>query len=157
MLVLARYEFVDRWQIWAPIDQVFHYVADPRTYPKWWPVYARVESLPGPEPPTPGARARLVVKSGLGYRLRLLVEISESIPPRYLLTRTQGQLDGTGRWEFEQRDVTTTAIWTWIVETHHPLLNLLEPIAKKAFEWSHNDASAKGHQGLKRLLEGTPR
>jgi len=30
-----------------------------------------------------------------------------------------------------------------------PLLNLLEPIAKPLFRWSHNDASAKGQRGLK--------
>jgi hypothetical protein len=30
---------------------------------------------------------------------------------------------------------------------------LLEPIAKPLFAWSHQDASRKGHIGLKKLLE----
>lgn len=100
-----------------------------------------------------GGRARLMVASALGYRLKLLVETTEANPPHYLFTRSTGDLEGTGEWVFEQKGDTTYATWTWIVESHHPLLNLLEPLAKRVFEWSHNDASGKGQRGLKRLLE----
>jgi uncharacterized protein YndB with AHSA1/START domain len=150
---MAQYSFVDRWVIRAPINQVFARVADAATYPEWWPVYPKVESLPGPKAPQVGSRAKLTVKSALGYRLNLLVEIAESDPPDRLVTVARGSLEGTGTWQFEQSGDTTTATWTWVVQTHHPLLNLLEPIAKKLFEWSHNDASRKGDQGLRRLLE----
>ncbi|MGH2542643.1 MAG: SRPBCC family protein, partial [Ardenticatenaceae bacterium] len=100
-----------------------------------------------------GRRVKLTVKSALGYRLKLDVEIVEMEPPRYLSTLSRGQLEGTGVWEFAQEGDKTVATWTWIVESHHPLLNLLEPVAKGLFRWSHNDASRKGHRGLKRLLE----
>lgn len=154
---MARYKFVDRWPIRAPIDQVFRHIADPGTYPQWWPVYPKVESLPGVQPPQVGSQAKLTVASALGYRLNLLLEITESNPPHHLMTVARGDLEGTGKWEFKQEGDTTTATWTWIVETHHPLLNLLEPLAKKLFAWSHNDASAKGYRGLKALLEKEPR
>jgi uncharacterized protein YndB with AHSA1/START domain len=151
---MARYKFIDHWNIQAPIEQVFRYVADPRTYPQWWPVYDKAEVLPGVQPPDVGSRSRLTVKSVLGYRLHIEVETTESDPPYYLDTVSNGDLEGTGTWEFKQDGDTTTATWAWIVESHHPLLNLLEPVAKKLFEWSHNDASEKGHRGLKQLLEG---
>lgn len=154
---MARYRFVDHWSIRAPIDQVFGHISDPRTYPQWWPVYPKVEVLPDAQPPNVGSKARLTVRSFLGYRLNLLTEITESIPPKRLNTSTRGDLDGTGLWELDQSGDVTTATWTWIVESHHPLVNLLEPVAKKLFEWSHNDASAKGHRGLKKLLEGHTR
>jgi uncharacterized protein YndB with AHSA1/START domain len=154
---MARYRFVDHWYIQAPIEQVFEHIADPGTYPQWWPVYPKVEMHPGPQPAEVGNQANLTVRSPLGYQLNLLTETTESDPPRWLNTRSQGDLQGTGTWEFAQEeDGTTHVTWTWIVESHHPLLNVLEPIAKPLFEWSHNYVSGKGHRGLKGLLEEEP-
>jgi hypothetical protein len=100
-----------------------------------------------------GSRGKLTVKSFLGYRLHLLVEITESEAPRRFVTSSRGDLEGIGEWQFEQRGDTTVAQWTWTVETHHRLLNLLEPLAKRLFAYSHKDASAKGRRGLQRRLE----
>lgn len=150
---MARYEFVDHWDLRAPIETAFRYIADASTYPQWWPVYDKVEVLPGPQYPAQGARARLVVRSALGYRLVLEGETLESRPPTYLRTSAHGQLEGGGVWELRQDGDIARITWTWIVETHHPLLNRLEWLLKPIFAWSHNDASSKGHAGLKRLLE----
>jgi len=150
---MAQYKFVDHWYIKAPREEVFRYIADARTYPQWWPVYPKVEILRAAEPGQVGGKGRLVVKSALGYTLQLEAETVAIEPPRYIKSITTGQLAGTGEWEFSQEGDTTHAIFTWIVESHHPLINLLEPIAKPLFAWSHNDASRKGHLGLKKLLE----
>lgn len=150
---MAQYKFVDHWYIKAPREEVFRYVADARTYPQWWPVYPKVEVLREVEPGQPGGKGRLLVKSALGYTLQLEAETVAIEPPRYIKTIVTGQLAGTGEWEFSQEGDTTHAIFTWIVESHHWLLNILEPIAKPLFAWSHDDASRKGHLGLKKLLE----
>ncbi|MEZ4863666.1 MAG: SRPBCC family protein [Caldilineaceae bacterium] len=150
---MAHYRFVDHWHIKAPRDEVFRYVADARTYPQWWPVYPKVEILREAAPGCPGGKARLVVKSALGYTLTLEAETIALDPPHSLKTVATGQLAGTGEWEFSEEGEMTHAIFTWIVTSNHPLLNLLEPIAKPLFAWSHNDASRKGHLGLKKLLE----
>lgn len=152
---MAQYTFVDHWYIKAPREEVFRYVADARTYPQWWPVYPNVEVLREVAPGQIGGKARLVVKSALGYRLQLEAETVAIDPPHSIKTIATGQLAGTGEWEFIQEDDTTHAIFTWIVASNHPLLNLLEPIAKPLFAWSHDDASRKGHLGLKKLLEKT--
>jgi len=96
---MARYKFIDRWTIQAPIDQVFRYISDARTYPQWWPVYPEVEILTGDAEPAVGSRARLVVASALGYRLDLEVEMTEYDPPHYFKTVSRGNLEGTGEWE----------------------------------------------------------
>nr|AGC72804.1 hypothetical protein [uncultured bacterium A1Q1_fos_485] len=150
---MAQYKFVDHWYIKAPREEVFRYIADARTYPKWWPVYPTVELLREVAPGEIGGKVRLVVKSALGYRLQLEVETVAIDPPHSIKTIATGQLAGTGEWEFRQEGDTTHAIFTWIVASNHPLLNLLEPVAKPLFAWSHNDASRKGHLGLKQLLE----
>lgn len=150
---MSHYQFIDHWYINAPIEQVFRHVADASSYPRWWPVYPQVEVLKTGDANGIGGCTRLVVKSALGYTLNLEVTTVEANAPTYLKTVTRGQLEGTGVWQFEQQGPTTHATWTWIVNSNHPLLNLLEPIAKPLFRWSHNDASAKGHRGLKHLLE----
>lgn len=150
---MAQYKFVDHWYIKAPREEVFRYVADARTYPQWWPVYPKVEVLREVEPGQTGGQARLLVKSALGYTLQLEAETVAIDPPRMIKTIARGQLAGTGEWEFIEEGDTTHAIFTWIVESHHWLLNILEPIAKPLFAWSHDDASHKGHLGLKKLLE----
>lgn len=146
-----EYTFIDHWYIKAPVAEVFAHIADPRTYPQWWPSYDRVELINQSHAGNP--MARLTVKSVFGYRLQLDVETVEAHPPHLLRTVARGQLTGTGDWIFTQEGETTHAAWTWIVASDHPLLNLLEPIAKPIFAWSHNDASQKGHRGLKVLLE----
>lgn len=150
---MAQYKFVDHWYIRAPREEVFRYVADARTYPQWWPVYPKVEILREVGPGQIGGKVRLVVKSALGYRLQLEAETVALEPPHAIRTIATGQLAGTGDWEFLQEGDTTHAIFTWIVTSNHPLLSVLEPIAKPLFAWSHDDASRKGHLGLKKLLE----
>jgi hypothetical protein len=67
-----------------------------------------------------------------------------------------GNLEGTGTWDLEQRGEVTAVRWIWAVEARHPLLNLLKPVAKPLFTWSHRNASEKGRQGLRNLLEARP-
>jgi len=48
---------------------------------------------------------------------------------------------------------TTHDQWTSIVSSNPRLLNLLETLSKPLFVYSHTNASEKGDQGLKKLLE----
>jgi uncharacterized protein YndB with AHSA1/START domain len=46
----AEYQFIDEWDVDAPIEAVFDAIADARTYPDWWrPVYLSVEADGPPE------------------------------------------------------------------------------------------------------------
>jgi hypothetical protein len=153
---MKEYRFVDHWRIVAPIETVYRYVSDPRTYVEWWPSYDGVRVLKEEPYPYVGGQVELIVKSPFGYRLRLEVETAEANPPTYFKTISRGQLAGTGIWEFSQEGDTTLAAWTWIVRSDHPLLNRLEWFAKPVFALSHVLASRKGHRGLKRLLEEQP-
>ena len=152
---MAEYKFVDHWMIRAPIDQVYRTIADPRTYPQWWPDYDRITILKDVPFPYVGGRAELLVKSPFGYRLRLEVETAAAEPPTFLATRSYGQLEGTGDWAFREEDGETHVTWTWIVRSNHPVLNRLEFVLKPLFGLSHVLVSGRGHRGLKRLLEPT--
>jgi uncharacterized protein YndB with AHSA1/START domain len=150
---MAQYKFVDHWTIVAPIEDVYNHIADPRTYAKWWSAFKKIEIIKDVPFPYVGGRARMRVKSPFGYSLALEVETTGARPPYELHTVSYGSLAGTGDWVFEEKDGITYATWTWIVESHHPLLNRLEWLAKPLFAQSHVIVSERGHQGLKRLLE----
>ncbi len=150
---MAKYRFVDHWEIRAPIEQVYRYVSDPATYSEWWSVYSDVKIVEQGAENGVGGKARLIVRSFLGYRLKIEVETIEADPPSRLRAISRGNLEGTAQWDFEQNGDSTHATFTWLIETRHPLLNLLEPIAKPLFAFSHDYASRKGRDGLKRLLE----
>jgi uncharacterized protein YndB with AHSA1/START domain len=150
---MTLYKFVDHWYINAPIDVVYHYVSDPRTYPEWWHWYDGVRVLKEVEFPHVGGEVELIVRSPFGYRLKLNVETAEADPPRTLKTISRGDLAGTGEWVFQEEGDTTHAIWTWIVESNHALLNRLEWLLKPVFAFSHVLVSGSGHRGLKKLLE----
>ena len=150
---MAEYKFIDHWQIRALIEVVYQHVADPRTYAQWWRDYDRVTILKDAPFPHVGGEAEFLVRSPFGYRLLIDVTTVAAEPPRSITTETRGQLEGTGIWEFEETDGVTHVTFTWIVRTHHRLINRLEWAAKPLFALSHAIVSGRGHRGLKRLLE----
>lgn len=150
---MALYKFVDHWYIKAPVETVYEYISNPRTYPQWWHWYDSVRITKEVEYPHIGGQAELLIRSPFGYRLKIEVETVAADPPHMLKTVSRGDLAGTGDWEFRQEGDTTHAIWTWIVESNQPLLNRLEWLLKPVFAFSHVLVSGSGHRGLKKLLE----
>lgn len=153
---MAEYTFVDHWTIAAPVETVYHTVADPRTYPQWWKDYDRITILKDAPFPHVGGQAEFLIRSPFGYRLRIVVETVAADPPRLIDTRSTGQLQGRGLWEFRQEGNVTHVTFTWTVRSDHAVINRLERFAKPLFALSHVIVSGRGHRGLKRLLEATP-
>jgi uncharacterized protein YndB with AHSA1/START domain len=150
---MARYKFVDHWYVKAPIDVVYKYISDVSTYPQWWHWYDSVRVTKEVDYPHVGSQAELIIRSPFGYRLKIDVEMAAAEPPHSFKSISRGDLAGTGDWEFHQEGDTTHAIWIWIVESNHPLLNKLEWLLKPIFALSHVLVSGSGHRGLKKLLE----
>ena len=153
---MAEYTFVDHWFVVAPIETVYRTVADPRTYPQWWKDYDRITILKDAPFPHVGGQAEFLIRSPFGYRLRIVVETVAAEPPYVIDTRSTGQLQGTGLWEFRQEGDATHVTFTWTVRSDHRVLNQLERVAKPLFALSHAIVSGRGHRGLKRLLEAAP-
>jgi uncharacterized protein YndB with AHSA1/START domain len=156
MFIMAEYTFVDHWTVNAPIEAVYRTIADPRTYPQWWRDYDRITILKDAPFPHVGGQAEFLIRSPFGYRLRIVVETAAAEPPHVIDTRSTGQLQGTGLWEFHQEGDATHITFTWTVRSDHPVLNRLERVAKPLFALSHAIVSGRGHRGLKRLLETAP-
>ena len=150
MRALARpvrpYEFVDEWDVDAPVEAVFEAVADSRTYAEWWrPVYLDVEA---DGPPALGVAARHHFKGRLPYHLRTRSVIVAIDPLRRVTADVDGDLRGRGTWTLTRAPHGTHVRFDWQVHADRPLLRALTPVLRPVLRWNHNWAIARAKQGL---------
>src|SRR5918911_504494 len=92
----AEYQFIDEWDVDAPIEAVFEAIADARTYPDWWGRgYLSVEA---DGPPEVGRVSRQHFKGRLPYILRTESRIVRLEPPHAVEAHVTGDLSGRGIW-----------------------------------------------------------
>jgi uncharacterized protein YndB with AHSA1/START domain len=146
MITIAKYLFVDEWDVAAPREAVFDAISDARTYPTWWrPVYIDVDADGEPEV---GKESRQHFKGRLPYHLHTRSRISRLEPPHIIEADVDGDLRGHGKWTLTEIPGGTHVRFDWQVFADKPLLRLLTPILRPAFRWNHAWAIARAREGL---------
>jgi uncharacterized protein YndB with AHSA1/START domain len=146
MITIAKYLFVDEWDVAAPREAVFDAISDARTYPTWWrPVYIDVDADGEPEV---GKESRQHFKGRLPYHLHTRSRISRLEPPHIIEADVEGDLRGHGKWTLTEIPAGTHVRFDWQVFADKPLLRLLTPILRPAFRWNHAWAIARAREGL---------
>ncbi len=95
----ASSSFESRWRVPVPPQRAWAELVRalaPGTGPRWWP---GVTLLMAPRRLLPGERMTVVVRSPLGYRLRMRLEFTEVDRGRAIAARSDGDLQGSGRVE----------------------------------------------------------
>jgi len=151
---MADYEFVTKWNINAPVAQVYAAIEDANSWPKWWRgVISSVEITPG-DAAGIGSIRRTVWKSALPYKLEFDSEVIRVEKKKMIEVRAFGQLDGRGLWQLEPNgDHKTRVCYDWTVKTTKPWMNILSPIARPIFRWNHDIIMRWGEDGLSRYLD----
>lgn len=144
------YRFEESWSADAPPEAVWELVADPRTYPQWWPQFLGVTPLNEIE--GVGARVAVQVKSALPYHMRFQLESSRYERPALAEVRASGDLNGVMRWTLERSATGTRINFSEEVSTGRRLLDLLAPIARPFFAWNHRVMMRRGQEGLRTEL-----
>jgi hypothetical protein len=146
----APFRFVTEWEVAGTAREVSDALADPLELPRWWPsVYLAVEELaPGGESGV-GRRVRALTKGWLPYTLSWSFVVVDSRDPFGFTIEAEGDLEGRGRWSFEQRGVFTHVTCDWQVALRKPLLSLLSPAARPIFEANHRWAMRRGKESLR--------
>src|SRR4051794_27820669 len=141
-----EYEFVDEWDVAAPVEAVFDALADARTYPDWWrPVYIDVESDGAP---ALGKESLQHFKGRLPYHLRTRSRIVALDAPRFVAAEVDGDLRGRGEWTLTPTATGTHVRFDWRVHADRRLLRLLTPVLRPALRWNHDWAIARAMEGL---------
>lgn len=143
------YEFRTEWRVAGTPEEVAAILGDASTLPQWWPsVYLSVEPIHAGKEDGTGAMARLHTKGWLPYTLRWTVTVTSPITASGFTIRATGDLNGTGRWDFEQDGPETVITYDWRVSASKPLLRRLGWLLKPAFAVNHRWAMARGQESL---------
>jgi hypothetical protein len=133
------YQLGYRWTIEGPIDTVFHFVSDARTFHEWFGVFKRVESDDPDGPVRVGSHSRMKVRALLPYTLDWDVTVSRLEPP-CLLHR------------LEQQGGIVTVINEQELIADRPLPGLLHPLAQAIFNLNHEWAMGRARDPLQRAV-----
>ncbi|HWC11923.1 MAG TPA: SRPBCC family protein [Acidimicrobiales bacterium] len=148
---LTHYVFQSVWSVDAPFDDVCSVLADPESYPDWWPEIRSVEALGD-------GRFQMVARSLLPYELRF---VSEERPERsgrgVIDAALSGDLEGFARWTVTEVPGGCRLVYDQEVKTHKRLLDLLAPVARPAFRANHALKMRHGQAGLRTFLAGYTR
>jgi hypothetical protein len=149
----ADYEFRTVWRVPGTADLVASVLGDATTLARWWPsVHLAVEPLAGPVENISATglprSVRLQTKGWLPYTLCWTLTVPEPVTNRGFALIAAGDLNGTGRWTFEQDGPETVVTYDWRVSAAKPLLRRLSWLLRPAFAANHRWAMARGQESL---------
>jgi hypothetical protein len=148
--VAADYEFSTVWRVAGSVDEVREVLADGLGLPRWWPsVYLSVEPLQEGDATGRGRELALFTKGWLPYTLRWTLRITEPITATGFALTATGDLNGTGRWTFEQDGPEAVITYDWRVDADKPLLRRLTWLLRPVFAANHRWAMARGEESLR--------
>jgi hypothetical protein len=148
----ADYDFRTVWRVAGTPQEVADVLGDARALPRWWPaVYLGVDPAAGsPDTTGPGLPrpVALHTKGWLPYTLRWTLTVTEPVTAHGFALTAVGDLNGTGRWTFEQDGPETVITYDWHVRAAKPLLRRLSWLLKPVFAANHHWAMARGEESL---------
>jgi hypothetical protein len=146
----SDYEFVTVWRVPGTIAEVRAVLSDGRTLPRWWPsVYLEVVPRKEGADDGVGSVTDLHTTGWLPYTLRWTLTITEPFTDRGFALAAVGDLNGEGRWTFEQDGPEVVITYDWRVSAGKPLLRRLSWLLRPAFAANHRWAMARGEESLK--------
>ena len=149
---MNRYSLPTTWRLRAPIDRVWEAIYDYEAWPSWWPAIQSATRVTRGGENGVGEVSRFVFRAPFGYKLRFQTVVTHCVPPHELDGRSTGDLEGTGRWRLSTESDGTVVHYRWNVRTTIWWMNLLAPILRPLFIYSHRRVMKEGGKRLARLL-----
>ncbi|GAA3369260.1 SRPBCC family protein [Streptomyces sannanensis] len=138
----CHYRFRTVWDLAAGPDRVYHALAHPEEYSRWWPQIREVTLL---DEHTGTARFR----SLLPYDLVVTAHARLRDPAvRVLEAEMTGDLDGWVRWTLTARGAGTRVLYEQEVDVRKPLMRRLALPARPVFLANHALMMRSGRRGL---------
>ena len=97
-------DLVSHWRLAAPVDRVWAALADPDSWPRWWPGVRSVRVLRAARADGQGSVRLFRWATRLPYELKIEVESIESVRNERIRGRSRGQLCGEGIWLLQARN-----------------------------------------------------
>ena len=152
------YQLRYSWEIEGPIDTVFHYVSDARTFLEWFTVFREVR----PNDPTGslrvGSHVRCRVKAFLPYTLDWDITVAVHEPPTFMRTDCRVSLSGRFgmhgyvQYRFEKRGPLVIVLNEQEMVADRPLPRLLHPLGQAIFSFNHDWAMGRARGPLQAIV-----
>jgi hypothetical protein len=147
---LHEYSFMSRWVVRAPIKTVGTVLLRHEDWSSWWHGLETVEVTHTSNPI--GAEFACTWRSHLGYRLRLVLTVTEYIPNHYIAFTSHGDLVGKGSFDLESHGNDTHITILWRVVTTKKWMNLATPLLRPIFVYNHHLLMKQGEAGINAYL-----
>lgn len=151
------YHLVTRAVVRAKRSAVWDCLSDVERWPSWWMWLRRIELLQEGDEDGVGAAFRQSIVSPLLYGFTWHTRIDRVVEPSLIELDSWGALEGRGRFHLvDLSDEETLLEFTWLVTTGKRWMNVLAPIARPAFVWSHDRLMTDFARGLSRTIGAPP-
>jgi Polyketide cyclase / dehydrase and lipid transport len=145
----TAYHFVTEWRVTGTVDEVKEVLGDALALPNWWPsVYLSVRQRDEGGPDGVGRVVNVHTKGWLPYTLHWTLRVTEPITTSGFALTATGDLEGAGRWTFEQQGHEVLITYDWRVMATKPLLRRLSWLLRPAFSANHHWAMKRGEESL---------
>ena len=146
------YSFITRWQIEAPIEDVWNSIYESADWPQWWKGVEQVEIIQENDATGINGIRKYTWKSVLPYTLSFQMKLVEKIDRKLLRGIAFGELEGEGTWHFKEENGITKVQYHWNVKTNKAWMNHFAFILKPIFKFNHNIVMRWGSEGLAKKL-----
>jgi hypothetical protein len=153
------FHFRSTWMIPSDLIRIWNAIGSVERWPEWWSTMERVHVLRGPTLPVAvGSAAEYQVHSPLWYHLTFRSEVTAFDLGKWITSSIEGQLAGSGRWDFSHQRGVTAATLLWDVTVTRPVLARIAAVGpiRSAMSWAHDRVMESGEVGLRRLVQQAP-
>lgn len=157
------YRLRHQWRIEGPIETVFSYVTDARTFLDWFPVFKEISVDEPVGPLHVGSHATARVRALLPYVLDWDITVVRHEPPVFQETFVALSLNGRFgmrgyiRYSFEERRSNVVVVRNeQELAADQPLPRLVHPLAQAAFAFNHRYAMRLAQRPLQAIVRAKP-
>lgn len=154
------FDFVSRWQLAVGQETVWDTLVDFKSWPEWWSGLQSVEETAPGDDNGIGQRATSRWRGPVGYTIEFEIETVEREHLKSLKGKATGEMSGFGTWhispiaDLEQPDrIWTQVVYEWQVVATRKWMQLLNPVARPIFVYSHDHVMEAGAEGIAEYLE----
>ena len=147
------YSFMTRWQIAAPLSEVWNLIYESDDWPGWWKGVKRVKIIRENDTNGINGVREYTWKSALPYKLSFQMKLVEKVDKKLLRGVAFGELEGDGTWHFEEENGVTKVQYNWNVKTTKSWMNYFAFILKPLFKLNHDIVMRWGAEGLAKKLD----
>lgn len=152
---MADYRIITRFEMTAPIAEVWASLARPEDWVTRWDEVSDVVSVDPGRPDRVGARHAFRLQPLRFTTLSFETEIVRSRAPDIIEWEVSGDLEGRASWELDDLDELTIGRNVWEVRTTPSWLNALAPAARTTYRRRQQGLMRSGVQALASHLDAS--